>query len=207
MSLYVPNLPDAEIHVWQLPWHSDAASSSSIRDLLAAYAGPDAPEVDRGEHGKPLFRGQASMLGFSWSHSRDTALFAVGRGPLGFEVGVDVERIRPRVRAIELAQRFFAPAETEWLKRFTGDDLLNGFLALWTAKEAVLKAHGGGLVYGLHRVGFAPDGYYLAPAEFDGEIGPASAWQVGKLELGEGLVGSVAWRGESRSVRVFTFPV
>jgi 4'-phosphopantetheinyl transferase len=207
MSLHVPNLPEAEIHVWRLPWNSDAASSSSIRQLLAAYAGPDAPEVDRGEHGKPLFRGRASMLGFSWSHSRDTALFAVGRGPLGFEVGVDVERIRPRVRAIELAQRFFAPDETEWLKGVSEDRLLNAFLALWTAKEAVLKAHGGGLVYGLHRVSFAPDGYYLAPSVFDGEIGPADAWQVSRVELDEGLVGSVAWRGEDRFVRVFTFPL
>jgi len=207
MPFAVPNLPHAEIHVWRLPWSTDAAEAAPFRTLLAAYAGPDAPEVARGEHGKPHFPGAAGMLGFSWSHSQDTALFAVGRGPLAFEVGVDVERVRPRARAIELARRFFAPDETAWLQGLGDVHVLGAFLALWTAKEAVLKAHGGGLSYGLHRVAFAPDGSYLAPRSFDGAVGPAEAWQVAQVPLEEGLVGSVAWRGEPRSVRVFTFPL
>ncbi|QDE37701.1 4'-phosphopantetheinyl transferase superfamily protein [Luteibacter pinisoli] len=207
MPFDVPNLPSAEIHVWRLPWSTDAAEAAPFRTLLAAYAGPGAPEVARGEHGKPHFPGDAGMLGFSWSHSQDTALFAIGRGPVGFEVGVDVERIRPRARALELARRFFAPAETTWLEGLPEEQVLGGFLGLWTAKEAVLKAHGGGLSYGLHRVAFAADGYDLSPGVFDGDVGPAEAWQVAPVTLGENLVGSVAWRGEPRSVRVFTFPV
>ncbi|QWT19526.1 4'-phosphopantetheinyl transferase superfamily protein [Bacillus sp. NP157] len=208
MAFNVPALTDTEIHVWQLPWATDAASAPMIHDLLAGYAGPDAPAVARGEHGKPHFPGDAGSLGFSWTHSQDTALFAVGRGTPAFQVGVDVERVRPRARALELASRFFAPGETAWLRSLAGDDVLAGFLSLWTVKEAVLKAHGGGLSYGLHRVEFAPTAAGgLAASAFDGDVGPASAWQIHRLGLGEGLVASVAWRGASRSVRVFTYPL
>lgn len=207
MSLHVPDLPDDEIHVWRMPWASDAAAAPPFHALLAAYAGPDAPAVARGEHGKPYFPGPSGTLGFSWSHSRDTALFAAGRGPLGFEVGVDVERVRPRARSLELARRFFAPAETAWLASLEGDALLMAFLELWTAKEAVLKAHGGGLSYGLHRAAFLRTDAGLTPGAFDGDIAPSAAWQVHPVALGEGLVSSVAWRGQPRAVRVFTFPL
>lgn len=207
MSLHVPDLPDDEIHVWRMPWATDAEGAPPFRALLAAYAGPEAPEVARGEHGKPHFPGAFGAFGFSWSHSRDTALFAIGHGAPGFEVGVDVERVRPRARSLELARRFFAPEEAAWLASLEGDALLVGFLDLWTAKEAVLKAHGGGLSYGLHRAAFQRGSAGMLPFAFDGEIAPASAWQVQPLELGEGVVAAVAWRGEPRTVRVFTFPL
>ena len=206
MSPDVPTLHDHEIHVWRLPWASDAAGAPPFQALLAAYAGPGAPEVARGEHGKPYFTGEFGALGFSWSHSRDTALFAVGRGPVGFEVGVDVERVRPRARSLELASRFFAPAEAAWLSALPAEGVLRGFLDLWTAKEAVLKAHGGGLSYGLHRVAFSQgEGGRVVPVVFDGDVAPASAWQVEPLTFEPGLVAAVAWRGEPRTVRVFTF--
>ncbi|MGA7439513.1 MAG: 4'-phosphopantetheinyl transferase superfamily protein [Luteibacter sp.] len=207
MSHDVPDLHDDEIHIWRLPWGSDAAGAPPFQALLAAYAGPGAPEVARGEHGKPHFPGAFGALGFSWSHSRDTALFAVGRGPLGFELGVDVERVRPRARSLELARRFFASAETAWLEALAPEDVLGGFLGLWTAKEAVLKAQGGGLSYGLHRVAFGNVAGHLVPDRFEGPVAPAASWQVHTLDLGEGLFAAVAWRGERRSVRVFTFPL
>ncbi|KJV36491.1 4'-phosphopantetheinyl transferase family protein [Luteibacter yeojuensis] len=205
MAFDVPPLPADEIHVWRLPWSTDASQAPPFLALLAGYAGPGAPEVLRGEHGKPHFGGSAGALGFSWSHSGDTALFAAGRGPIGFEVGVDVERVRPRARALELAARFFAPDETAWLSGLPPERVLAGFLALWTAKEAVLKAHGGGLSYGLHRAAFilGADGTPV-PHAFDGDIAPAAGWQVQRLAMGEGLVAAVAWRGEPRKVRVFT---
>jgi 4'-phosphopantetheinyl transferase len=206
MAFDVPDLPANEIHVWRLPWSTDASLAPPFLALLAGYAGPGAPEVARGEHGKPHFDGPAGALGFSWSHSGDTALFAAGRGAEGFEVGVDVERVRPRARALELARRFFAADETAWLAGLPPEGVLPGFLELWTAKEAVLKAHGGGLSYGLHRATFRmlADGTPV-PDTFDGDIGPAGSWQVQRLSLGEGLVSAVAWRGEPRTVRVFTF--
>ncbi|MET0503890.1 MAG: 4'-phosphopantetheinyl transferase superfamily protein [Luteibacter sp.] len=199
----IPPLADDEVHLWRTPW-SGGAGETRFAELLATYAGPDAPAIARAEHGKPYFPAPHDTLGFSWSHSGDVALLAVARGPAGFQIGVDVETVRPRPRALELSRRFFAPAETAWLESLPEADRLGGFLTLWTAKEAVLKAHGGGLSYGLHRVAFAVRGGRATPASFDGEVAPIEAWQVHPLSLGEGLVAAVAWRDGERAVRVFT---
>ena len=201
----VPSLASDEIHVWRMPW--SGTTEPPFLSLLTAYAGAGAPAVVRGEHGKPLWPAPWSQWGFSWSHSRDTALFAIGRGTEGFELGIDVERMRPRPRALELARRFFAADETAYLEQLPADALLAAFLDLWTAKEAVLKAQGGGLSYGLHRVAFRIDGGGLRPEAFDGEVAPAAAWQVRPLALGEGLVAALAWRGPERRIRVFTYPL
>ena len=200
----VPSLADDEIHVWQTQWTSGSGELPFV-SLLAAYAGPDAPSVERGEHGKPRYPAPLDHLGFNWSHSGDKALFAIGRGSSGFELGVDIERVRPRPRALELAARFFAPDETSMLEALSVTALLHGFLRLWTAKEAVLKANGGGLSYGLHRVAFELDDGAVTPVAFDGEIGPASAWQVEPLDMGAACVAAVAWRGSERKIRVFTY--
>ncbi|PTR32713.1 4'-phosphopantetheinyl transferase [Luteibacter sp. OK325] len=201
---HVPLLADDEIHVWQTRWTS-GQGELPFMSLLAAYAGPDAPAVARGEHGKPHFPAPFGELGFNWSHSGDRALFAVGRGSEGFELGVDIERVRPRPRALELATRFFAPDETAMLARLPAGRLLNGFLRLWTAKEAVLKANGSGLSYGLHRVSFALGDAAVTPVAFEGEIAPASAWCVEALAMDDAWVAAVAWRGCERTIRVFTY--
>jgi 4'-phosphopantetheinyl transferase len=200
----VPLLADDEIHVWQTSWTS-GQGELPFMSLLAAYAGPDAPAMVRGEHGKPHFPAPFGTLGFNWSHSGDRALFAVGRGGGGFELGVDIERVRPRPRALELATRFFAPDETAMLAALPEKRRLDGFLRLWTAKEAVLKANGGGLSYGLHRVAFALGDAAVTPVAFEGEIAPASAWHVEALDMGSGCVAAVAWRGGERRIRVFTY--
>jgi len=207
MTSPLPDLPplcDDEIHIWQTGWTSGQGELPFV-SLLAAYAGPDAPAIARGEHGKPHFPAPFDDLGFNWSHSGDRALFAVGRGGRGFELGVDIERVRPRPRALELAGRFFAPDETAMLSALPEDQQLTSFLRLWTAKEAVLKANGGGLSYGLHRVSFALGVPAVRPVAFEGEIAPASAWCVETLDVGAECVAAVAWRGGARKVRLFTY--
>lgn len=201
--LSVPPLHDDEIHIWHGPW-AGGAGESRFAALLASYAGPAAPAVARAEQGKPHWPAPFDTYGFSWSHSGDVAVLAVGKGASAFQVGVDIETIRPRARAIELSRRFFATSETAWLETLPADDVLSGFLSLWTAKEAVLKAHGGGLSYGLHRVAFEIDERGPRATDFDGDVAPAAAWQVHPLALAGGTVGAVAWRGGERSVRVFT---
>lgn len=199
---FLPPLDD-DIHVWRLPWPG-GTGEAHFAAWIAAYAGTQAPAIVRAAHGKPVFSPPYDDLGFSWSHSGDTAVLAVGRGGAGFQLGVDVETVRPRARALELAHRFFAADEAAWLESLPEDRRLAGFITLWTAKEAVLKAHGGGLSYGLHRAAFTVRDGRALPMAFDGDLGPADAWQVQPLPLGEGRQGAVAWRGTERRVRVFT---
>ncbi len=87
--------------------------------------------------GKPFLTTKTGIH-FSLSHSGSWVFCAISRDP----VGVDVEL--PRCTA-EIAHRFFQPEELEGLELVP--EQLN---RLWTAKEAFVKALGGGLTIPLN---------------------------------------------------------
>lgn len=60
-------------------------------------------------------------------------------------VGVDVEKLNPRVSVLEIATRFFSTAESKALERIGEATRLGQFFTLWTIKESLAKAHGLGL--------------------------------------------------------------
>ena len=80
---------------------------------------------------------------FSLSHSGQYALVAVANGRA---VGVDIEVCRPDVDALTLAQRFFAPGESQRIAQAHGDERQRMFYRYWTGKEAYLKGRGVGTV-------------------------------------------------------------
>ena len=193
-------LGDDEIHVWAIPY-APASGRAPLRRLLARYLGTraDAVELADGTHGRPELAGlRRNELRFNWSHSGDRALVAVARS---VQPGVDLEhKRRPGARdVLVLARRFFAPREAQALAAMSADDRSQAFLRLWTVKEAVLKAHGRGLAYGLHRVVVELEGDGPALRQFDGES--AAAWQVRELSLDPGWLGAIAWRGPPMRVR------
>src|SRR5699024_314193 len=79
-------------------------------------------------------------------------------------LGCDLELARPRPRALEIAQRYFTAAEAGWLARLDGPAREAAFVRIWCAKEAMLKAHGRGIAFGLHRLEFGERAGSLAPA-------------------------------------------
>ena len=196
-------LDRADVQVWHLPYrHGDGRVP--LRQLLAAalQVEPDALAFAYGPHGRPRLTGAHAGLDFSWSHSGDSAMLAMARDLP--ELGVDIEQVRRRARALALARRYFASTEHAALQALSGDALDTGFLALWTAKEAVLKGLGRGLAYGLDRVAFDLDGAVARPFRFTDEAGPASGWTLVPLQPRSGVLGTLAWRGDGRPVRRFS---
>jgi 4'-phosphopantetheinyl transferase len=196
-------LDHADVQVWHLPYrHGDGRLP--LRQLLAAslQVDPDALAFEHGPHGRPRLTGPHAGLDFSWSHSGDSAMLAMARDLP--ELGVDVEQVRRRARALDLARRYFADAEHVALRALPEDALDAGFLALWTAKEAVLKGLGRGLAYGLDRVAFDLEGAVARPRRFADEAGPASDWILVPLQPRAGVLGTLAWRGGGRPVRRFS---
>jgi 4'-phosphopantetheinyl transferase len=63
-----------------------------------------------------------------------------------------VERWDADVEHLDLAERFFSPAERDALRALAGDvhAVVSGFFAAWSRKEAYLKATGHGISRGLH---------------------------------------------------------
>lgn len=191
-------LDDETLHVWQLAYDPGRGRAPLIA-LLAGYLGVPAGAVQltEGPHGRPqLGPAHGDILDLNWSHSGGCALVAIGRG---VAPGIDVERRRPRPRALELAQRYFHPAETAWLAAQPIDRREEAFLALWTAKEAVLKALGRGLAFGLHRLEIGLETAVPQLRQLAGD--DAATWQLHALDAGPAHVAALAWRGPPRNIR------
>jgi 4'-phosphopantetheinyl transferase len=193
------HLPDDEVHVWQLPYRR-SLGRKPLCALLGRYLGLPGERVVLvdGAHGRPeLGAGHDRALAFNWSHSGTEALIAVARGVLP---GVDLEQLRERPKALALARRFFTADEAQALAAEPEPARSAAFLRMWTAKEAVLKADGRGIGFGLHRLRVAALEARLALQWMDGN--DAAAWQLQTLDVGPGYLAALAWRGDGRRVRM-----
>lgn len=197
------HLRDDEIHVWRLGYRRELGRAP-MRALLAAYLGesPESLMLIDGEHGRPALAAPHDSLAFNWSHSGDRALLAIARG---VAPGIDLERWRTRTRALEIAQRFFCAEEAAALAMLDAEQLTSAFLDLWTAKEAVLKALGRGIAFGLDRLRFAVPP--AAPGLLWLDEDDAVQWQLQRLPTDGEFVATLAWRGAPRRIRRWTLAV
>ena len=104
----------------------------------AGFEGAD-EHIAYGENGKPYLV-DCPDLQFNLSHSGERVMAVISP----FEVGCDVEIIKgDRGR---LAERFFKPEESAWIKHFkTPEAQSEAFYRLWTLKECYMKVTGRGL--------------------------------------------------------------
>ena len=172
-----------------------------LRRVLAAYLHVDTQAVQLAEdaYGKPRLAGHVNhALQFNWSHSGDRAVIALA---MGVAPGIDLERYRVRPRALDIAQRYFAPPEIEQLAQLPDSQRSDVFLRLWTAKEALLKALGRGLAFGLNRLSVhARDDGDLELVRFDTQR--AQDWQLHAVTIDSAHAAALAWRGAARRVTV-----
>jgi 4'-phosphopantetheinyl transferase len=143
-------------------------------------------------HGKPFLLSPLTGINFSLSHTRGMVALAIATGR---DVGVDVESfLKPR-DALKVAERFFAPEEAA-LIRSESDPVSQSevFFAIWTLKEAVVKADGRGLARGLDSfvVSLSP----LAVSSGSGETYGLAQWRRG------GFFIAAAARGGEANFRI-----
>lgn len=122
------------------------AGRATLRRVLASYldADPRSLSFSYGPAGKPEIAGPQATdkLTFNLSNSADWALLGVTRGRC---LGVDLERIPDTEDLAAVAQRFFAAEEAAALAAYDPPLYAEAFCAIWTRKEALLKAFGAGL--------------------------------------------------------------
>jgi len=181
---------------WQAHLHGQAAEPS-VRSWLATEldCAIDVVPLLRSARGRPCLATPFEHLDVSWSHSGDGLLMAYGRN---IELGVDIERLRPRPRALELAQRYFTGEETAWLQTHDGHEREEAFIRLWCAKEAVLKAHGYGLAFGLDRIAFAQTREGLSLMACDARLGAVTDWSLIEFVPALAYRAALAWRPRRR---------
>ena len=186
-----------------------AVAHGALRDILQRYLEslPDRMEYVHNAYGKPRLDPEyGHSLEFNLSHSRGLALI----GLANTAVGVDVEHIRPESDLVEIARRFFSPAEADRLLALPRRLRTEAFFGCWTKKEAYLKASGEGLAKPL-------DGFSVPLTTYAAET-PASLraasnagggvkdWSLYTLRPARGYIGALAIEGTNWRVsqRVWT---
>jgi 4'-phosphopantetheinyl transferase len=154
------------------------ASRVLLRTVLSRYE-PVAPADWRfavEAHGRPIIADGRSSLRFSVSKAAGLVVCAVAAGDLG----VDVESLS-RAAPLEVADRFFAPAEVAALRALPERERAGRFFAYWTFKESYVKARGLGLSLPLDKfVIVLGDG--SPRIAIDPSLGDAGAsWQLTQL--------------------------
>lgn len=167
--------------------HDHAIAQGGLRRILAAYTGenPRTIALRRATHGKPYIEGGPE---FNLSHTRNQVFVIVSR----HEVGLDVEAVDRRVRAQELAAKFFHPTEQALLRDNSEEKNMAMFLRLWVCKESMVKLSGDGIYHGLRdaRVLVGDDGFSR------GEYRGRPVWLT-ELKPAPGLLGAVSsWQND-----------
>ncbi|WP_188047592.1 4'-phosphopantetheinyl transferase family protein [Vibrio vulnificus] len=121
------------------------AGHALLRQSLSLIneASPCSWKFSKGSNGKPEIIGNDDLphLRINLSHTRGMVAVALG---LNYNVGVDVEPLsRPIER--EVWEHALAPIEASQLRLMPAHCQSRAFMALWTLKEALVKASGQGL--------------------------------------------------------------
>lgn len=152
---------------------------------------PGALALRRDRFGRPWLEPPYARHDVSWSHSGDGLLIALGEN---VALGIDLEQLKPRPRALDLARRYFAASEAAWLATLPDPARDAAFLRLWCAKEAVLKAHGRGLAFGLDKLRFGEHEGQLVLLACDPALGLAPDWRLHAFAPRPGYCAAMAWR-------------
>ncbi len=127
-----------------------AATRAALRQVLAAQLGRPAESLafTRSERGRPaLAKPGLPPLDFNVAHSGDHALIVWSRRR---RVGVDIEVLRPDWDWRPLGRMVLGAEDVRRIDAAPDDQQRAAlFYAVWTAKEALLKAEGRGITAGL----------------------------------------------------------
>lgn len=164
---------------------------AALRTLLGRSLGipPAACGFAVDANGKPSLQ-PPSPVRFNVSHAGDFVLIAIASG---MDVGVDVEAHRPADDLASLAASILCPADLERWRAASAAEGPAAFYRIWTCKEAVAKAIGGGLAMDFRRlrISLAP-GRAAALASLEPHWGQADRWSLRELATESGYSAAVA---------------
>lgn len=122
------------------------AARGILRCILGGYLHKQALDVcfEYSAQGKP-YLAACEDLQFNVSHSHEMAVYAITRATA---IGVDIEKIEATYED-GVAKRYFSDQEYAQLLALPAAQRTQGFYAIWSRKEALVKAVGEGLSYPL----------------------------------------------------------
>lgn len=189
-------LDDAErARVEQYRYEDDRRRALVGRGMLRRLLGESLHRDPRelvfvtGQQGKPALADGA--LEFNVSHAGDRVAIAITRStPVGIDVELQTRRMH---NLLTMARRFFSPVESRVVEE--AGDPAGAFFAIWTAKEAVIKAVGGGLAINLASFSVLPVEQELRDVQNLGGDPKLDGWTVAALPADDGYRVAVSVRG------------
>lgn len=159
-------------------------SHAALRMIAGPVLGMDPAALSWtiGTHGKPELPG----LHVNLSHSGGLAMVAVS---VERRVGVDIQQVVPGLDVLGMAERYYPADEAAHVG--SGEGSGDRFAALWSRKEALVKAAGGRLTQALPVPVLGRDvvGYY-------GAAGQVGRYRVADVGAPEGYRAAVAVAGD-----------
>ena len=167
---------------------------SFVRMVLSHYVdrSPKSLRFGADAHGRPEISPSSAEPQLQFNLSKADGLFAcvVARGR---DVGVDAKSFNGDVDIREITDRYFAPVEIAALAALPDNELRPRFFALWTLKEAYLKARGKGFSVPLDRLAFTFDRQDEVEITFNpGLVGNPRDWYFRLLQAANGSLIAVA---------------
>ncbi len=177
------------------------AARGIMRGLLGRYCGrpADALRFIYGAHGKPALVGPGPQ--FSVSRRDSLSVMAVSESAA---VGVDIERRVQLPDAAAILREYASAAEILAYMRLPAEDRDQSFYCWWTRKEAVVKAHGGGLSIPLNGFDVPME---VQPTGTNGSLvrGPGGVWTLRHLCPREDYLGALAMEHSSPTLKAWYF--
>jgi len=164
---------------------------AAVRHVVGRHLGvpPEQLRWTAGPHGKPELRGAGAGLRVNLSHSGGLCMVAVSDSR---PVGVDIQSLVADATARALARRYFPPLEARLVHDAAEGAPAALFARLWARKEAVVKAAGSRLAFGL---AVPVDGTCPLTVEMDADVSPRR-YRVTDLAAPEGFRAAVALAGD-----------
>lgn len=185
----IPAPQDFVIAGWRCRWQAMPAAAPALAIATAWLRGVAGDTAAAGLHRDGRGRPGLARGDIGWSHSAGRLFIAyAGHG----RIGVDVETRTRHADSLRIARRYFAGEEIDWLGSLEGEARQFAFLRLWCAKEAVLKAHGGGIAFGLDKAVFDVAGDGVRMLRCDPALGRVDDWTVHIIEPEPGFLAVLA---------------
>ena len=183
--------------------HRYLVTRALVRTVLSRYIAVAPREwiFSADAYGRPHAVNKAAVecsLSFNISHTQGLIVLGVAKGR---SLGVDVENIVARRAPIEIADRYFAPAEVSALKAVFREQQQYRFYEYWTFKESYIKARGLGLSLPLDKFSFHYADAHIVELVIDPELGDdAARWEFWQFQpLSEHLLAVCAERTDAQS--------
>jgi 4'-phosphopantetheinyl transferase len=168
--------------------HRYLVTRAMVRSVLSNYSdvAPSNWHFAVNAYGKPSIAARHAAEGrveFNVSHTDGLVVLGVA---CERAIGVDVENLRACEVDIEIANRYFAPAEVAALLALRREQQQRRFFEYWTLKEAYIKARGTGLALPLNLFAFDLDGPSGIRLTMDASLGDRpERWVFEQLLLGQ----------------------